>query len=357
MAFYDIFTELFGASGKYIYALVILVISLIAAKVMLWFTNKYVGKLTAKTKTNLDDLILEKIKMPIYYLFVIIGLFIAIIPLTLSESAEMVVKNLMFSIVIIFLAYIIVQATGIFITHWIKKKVEKTESSLDDELFPIMSKALKGVIYILAILYILRVWGVEITPLLAGLGIAGLAVGLALKDTLQNVFAGISIIADRYFRVGDVIKLESGEAGKVIDLGLRSTKIRTFDNEVMIIPNSQLAGGRLINYAKPELKARISLDIGVSYGNDPDKVKKLILDVVKKLAKSEKHIILKDPEPAIYFTEMGDFALKFALKVWVTDYRKRYTTKDKLNTDIYNALKKARIEIPFPTRTIYLKKD
>jgi len=192
---------------------------------------------------------------------------------------------------------------------------------------------------------------------LAGLGIAGLAIGLALKDTLANILAGISIFADRYFKVGDVIKLESGETGKVIDLGLRSTKIRTFDNEVIIVPNSQIAGGRLINFAKPELKARISLEIGVEYGSDPDKVKKVILEVVNKLAKKEKHIITKDTPPGIFFKDMGAFALKFALKVWVTDYRVRYGIKDKLNTGIYKALNKEKIGIPFPTRTVYLKKD
>ena len=348
--------ETLGAYVQYVYALLILIGSVVAAKILLWFTNRYVKKITAKTKTKLDDLILEKIQMPVYYLFIIIGLSLALAPLNFSEGAETIIRKIMFSIMILFVSFIIVRTIGIFITHWVKKKIEKTKSSLDDELLPIISKTVKGVIYILALLYILRVWGGEITPLLAGLGIAGLAIGLALKDTLENVFAGISILADRYFIVGDVIKLESGDTGRVIDLGLRSTKIMTFDNEVIIVPNSQIAGGRLINYAKPEIKARISLEIGVAYGSNPDKVKKVILEVVKKLAVKEKHIITKDPEPAIYFTEMGDFALKFALKVWVNDYRKRYTTKDKLNTGIYNALKKARIEIPFPTRTVYMKK-
>jgi len=350
------FHESLGVYAQYVYALFILIGSVIAAKILLWFTNKYVKKLTSKTKTKLDDLILEKIQAPIYYLFIIIGLSLALAPLNFPENAETVIRKIMYSIMILFVAFITVQTVGIFITHWFKKKIEKTKSSLHDEILPILSKTLKGVIYILALLYILRVWGVEITPLLAGLGIAGLAIGLALKDTLENVFSGISIIADRYFIVGDVIKLESGEVGRVIDLGLRSTKIKTFDNEVIIVPNSQISGGRIINFAKPEIKARISLELGVAYGSNPDKVKKIVLEVVKKLARKEKQIITKDPAPAIYFTEMGDFALKFALKVWVTDYRKRYTTKDKLNTDIYNAFKKARIEIPFPTRTIYMKK-
>lgn len=342
---------------QYIYAFLILVGSLIVAKILLWFTNVYVRKITAKTKTDLDDIILEKIRMPVYYIFILIGISLALKALSIPEAYAATIGKIFYSLIIFVIAFGFAQIVGVFLTFWLKKKISASKSTLDDELFPVFSKAVNAVIYILGLLYILRVWGVEITPLLAGLGIAGLAVGLALKDTLENVFSGVSIIGDRYFKVGDTIKLESGEVGNVTDIGLRSTKIKTFDAEVIIVPNTQIAGGRIINYAKPGKKARISLDVGVEYGSNPDKVKKVILDTVKQLAKKEKHIEMKNPAPKVFFTKMGDFALTFAVKVWVDDYKERYDVKDKLNTEIYNALKKARIGIPFPTHTVYLEKD
>lgn len=341
---------------NYVYAFVILAVFLTLARLTLLITDFYLKKIAKKTKTELDDIIIGKIRWPVYYLFVIIGVAISLIYLRLPENVELIIKKILYSIIILFFAVLLIQIVLIFIARWVKVKVSKTRSALDDELLPLFENLIKIVVVVFAVMYILKVWGVEITPLLAGLGIAGLAVGLALQDTLGNVFSGISIIADRYFKVGDIITLETGETGKIMNIGLRSTKIKTWDEEVMIVPNSQLANKRIINYAKPGLRARISLDFGVVYGSNPDKVKKVVLDAVKKLAKKEKHILLKDPSPEIFFIEMADFSLKFSLKVYVDDYRKRYGIKDKLNTEVYAALRKAKISIPFPTRTIYMKK-
>lgn len=341
----------------YIYSVLILLVAVMVAKLVTWFINNYAKKIASKTKTKLDDLIFERIGVPIYYFFIIFGVFLALSPLNLSENIELILRRIILSINILFGAFIIVQVLGIFLSEWIKKKVERTKSELDDALFPIFSRIVNVIIYTLAALYILRVWQIEITPLLAGLGVAGLAIGLALQETLSNMFSGISVVADRYFKVGDIIQLDSGETGEVLDISLRSTKIRTFNNEIMIIPNSKIANNKIINYAQPDKKARISLDISVAYGSNVERIKKVVLDTVKELAKKEKHIILDEKPPAIFFVEMGDFALKFSLKVWVNNYRKRYGIKDKLNTEIYNALRKAKIEIPFPTRTVYIKKE
>ncbi|MBU2496702.1 MAG: mechanosensitive ion channel [Nanoarchaeota archaeon] len=340
----------------YIYAVVILLVFLTLARITLVITDFYLRKIAHKTRTDLDDIIVKRIRWPVYYFFIIWGITISLIYLKLPENIEFIIKKILYSIIIFFFALVLIQVVLIIFTRWIRKRVSKTSTTIDDELLPLFENLIKILVIVFALLYILKIWGVEITPLLAGLGIAGLAVGLALQDTLGNIFSGVSIIADRYFKVGDVITLESGETGKIQEIGIRSTKIRTWDEEVMIIPNSQLANKRIINYAKPGLRARISLDFGVVYGSDPDKVKKVVLDAVTKLAKKEKHILTESHEPEVFFTEMADYALKFSLKVHVDDYKKRYGIKDKLNTEVYAALRKAKIGIPFPTRTVYVKK-
>jgi len=151
--------------------------------------------------------------------------------------------------------------------------------------------------------------------------------------------------------VGDTVKLNTGEFGRVIDIGLRSTKIKTFDNEMIVIPNGQLSNVTITNYAKPILSARLVLPFGVEYGSNPDKVKKVVLSCIKNIKG-----LKEDKEIFIRFVEMGDFALKFKLYAWVDNYLDRFSLKDDINIAIYKALKKARIGIPFPTRTIYTKR-
>ena len=180
---------------------------------------------------------------------------------------------------------------------------------------------------------------------------AGLAIGFAVQDSLSNIFGGISLLLDKAVKVGDFVQLDSGESGEVIDVGLRSTKVKNWDNEVMIIPNGSLANSKFVNWKLPDLRARVVVPFGVEYGSDVKKVKKVVMDVIKK-----HKVILKDPEPAVRFLEMGDSSLKFSAFVWVDNISDKYGTKMILVEEIYDALNKNKIGIPFPTRTIYMKK-
>ena len=157
---------------------------------------------------------------------------------------------------------------------------------------------------------------------------------------------------DNSFRMGDKIQLESGELGVVLDIGLRSTKLRTYDNEVIYIPNSQLANSRLKNYTRPDSSIRVSVNFGVEYGNDIGHVKEVVLNVIKQL-----EFIVESPEPQVLFLEMADYSLNFVARAWVADFNKQYSTKLEMTQLIYDTLNKANIGIPFPTRTIYLEKD
>jgi small-conductance mechanosensitive channel len=172
-----------------------------------------------------------------------------------------------------------------------------------------------------------------------------------LQDSLKNVFGGITLILDKTFRVGDKIKLESGEVGEIEDIGLRSTKLRTYDNELIYVPNGQLANARVQNYTRPTEMVRVSVVFGVEYGSDVKKVQKTVLGVIKKIKD-----ILDKPEPTVQFLEMGDFSLNFAARFWVPRWDKSFGKKLEATEKIYDALNKAKIGIAFPTQTIYLKK-
>ncbi|MBI2647720.1 mechanosensitive ion channel family protein, partial [Candidatus Woesearchaeota archaeon] len=205
-------------------------------------------------------------------------------------------------------------------------------------------------ISLIGLLFILPVWGVQIGPLLTSLGIVGIAIAFALQSTLGNIFGGMSIILDKSIKVGDKIKLDNETMGTVLDVGLRSTKIKTWDNELITIPNGKLADSRILNFIQPDPSVRIVIDFGVEYGSEPAKVRKIVLDAITKI-----HDVLREPAPKVLMMEMGDFALKFRTIFWVNTFDIKFDTKALATEEIYKTLRKEGIGIPFPTRTVYLK--
>ena len=179
----------------------------------------------------------------------------------------------------------------------------------------------------------------------------GIAISFAVKDSLSNIFGGISIILDQSFRVGDKIKIDSGEVGVVEDIGLRSTKIKNYDNQIIILPNGYMANAKVINYAQPNNLVKFRVNFGVDYGSNPEKVKKVIIETLIKIKN-----VLKDPAPGVVFKEMGDSALIFQAMAWVDDYNDAFMTKEESTNKIYLALNKAKIGIPFPQMDVHLKK-
>jgi len=237
------------------------------------------------------------------------------------------------------------------LSKWAQKTwVRRTDSSLDDGLLPILRKVAKTSIVILGVLLILGKWQIQIGPLLGALGIGGLAIGLALNSSLANIFGGIQLILDRSLIVGDKIMLDSGEVGVLLDIGLRSTKMRTYDNEVIFLPNSQLANTRVKNFTKPDATIRVTVSFGVAYGSDVARVKQVVLDAISGLDD-----ILQEPGPQVLFLNMSEFSLEMCGRVWVDDYGKQFARKLEMTELIYNTLNESGIEIPFPTRTVYMK--
>ncbi|MBU0457705.1 MAG: mechanosensitive ion channel family protein [Nanoarchaeota archaeon] len=333
--------------NRYIISLLILVATVISAKLLLFIFEKILGKLAKKTKTEVDDIIFEKTKRPFFYLIIVYGLKLSLLNLEINGAVIRIVDSLM-AIVFIF---ILARVADVILTVWGNTFAKKTSSSLDDVLLPLVHKVVKVIFFFIAFMWVLDIWQIDITPYLAGVGISGLVLGFALQDSLKNIFGGATLLLDETFTIGDKIKLESGEVGTIHDIGLRSTKLVNFDNEIIYVPNGYLANSRVQNYTRPSPKVRVSVDFGVEYGSDIEKVKKVVLNVVNKMEN-----ILNDPKPSALFLQMGDSALLFSVKFWVPKWDKSYDKKLEATQKIYDALNKAKISIPFPTRTVYMKK-
>ncbi len=353
MDFNQIYTAVYNvlSANKYVLALVVLILFFIVAKIIILISRNILLKLAHKTKTEVDDLIIKRINRPLSLIVLLIGLRISAVILELSDKVQKIIHEIDASLITIIIAYIIIVIIDILIDNWGKHWAEKTKSKIDDQLLNIIHRFSKVIFFILAFLFVLDVWGVKIGPLLASLGIAGIAIAFALQNTLGNIFGGISLIIDKTIKVGDVIELDANTKGTVIDVGLRSTKIRTFDNEVVIIPNGQLANSKVQNYVPPDPSVRVVIPFSVAYGSNIDKVKKIVFKEIEKIDG-----IMKDPEPLVRFIEMANSSLNFKAYFYVDSYKKRFGAIDQANTLIYNALNKNKIIIPFPQMDVHLKK-
>lgn len=241
----------------------------------------------------------------------------------------------------------------VFILVYLERNVvAKTETRVDDILFDLLNKFLGVIIYITAIVMALDFIGVNIVPFIAGAGVAGVAIGFAAKDTLSNLIAGVLLIIDRPFEVGDRIEVwrapkGSSTWGDVVDVGLRATKIKTTDNIVVIIPNNQIMTRDIINYSTLSENIRVRINIGVAYDTDIEKAKALIIEVANTL-----DWVMKSPAPKVVVRNFGEFAVALQLRVWIGNARRRMDTISIITDRVKTVFDREGIEIPFPKRDI-----
>jgi len=341
----NIFNSIIG--NIYLKFLFILVVSVLVALLVKFIMRQVLKPLAKKTKTKIDDLVIKSISSIIFYVVLVLGFKIGIQHFQFETS---IYSNIVNSLFVLIIMVMILRIIANFSTHWLKEWASKTESTADDRLIPLVAKILKVVTIILGIFFIFDTWNINLSPLLATVGVAGIAIGFAVRDSLANILGGIQLVLDKTFKVGDKIELESGEMGVILDIGIRSTKLRTFDNEVIYIPNGSLANTKIKNFTVPDLTIRVGVNFGVEYGSDPEQVRNVILDAVKKI-----DTVIEEPAPVVQFLNMADSSLDFVARVWVKNYTDAYSTKLKVTDEIYKTLNKANIGIPFPTRTVFTK--
>jgi MscS family membrane protein len=338
-------------SNHYLRAAVVILAVFIALRISAFIIERVILRFTVKTKTDIDDLIIEKSSKPITFLTFFIGLRIALEEISFESGAESIVMKTIASIIFLVVSYWAYSIINLLVFRGWKNLSKRTKSDIDDSLINLVHGILKVAWIIFTLLYLLNSFGIEIGPFLAGLGIGGIAIAFALQSSLSNVFGGISIILDKTVRAGDLVYLDDGTKGKIMHIGLRSTKIRTFDNELVIVPNGKLAESKIQNVALPEPKIRVSIPFSVAYGSDIEKVKKIVMSEIKKIKN-----LSDEPESGIKFLEMANSSLNFTAYFYIDSFEHKIDAVDEANTRIYNILNKNKIEIPFPQMDIRLKK-
>lgn len=310
-----------------------------------------------KTENIIDDIIIEAMSLPIMLIIIFFGIYIgATFAFPNFTVFGFPVTHIIIVILIFVVAFIISRIVSAVIKWYMHEIAPKTKTTLDDKVLPILSKIIMIFIYIIAFIVVLHYFNVEITPALAGLGIAGLAVALALQPVLSNFFSGISMVSDKAINIGDLIELESGEIGTVTAVSWRSVKIRTFQNDMITIPNSKLADSRVKNHTIPDTSTTETLELGVSYDSDLKKVEKVLYDTAKKVIKNNPEAANDAFEPLIRFFNFGDSSIGVKVIYGSKTYGGKFLLKHHLIKEIHKEFRKKKIEIPYPIRTVKIKR-
>jgi len=311
---------------------------------------KKLKSVALRTKWKGDEIIISSIQGVTTLWFVIAGIYVAILYIPINPTFLSLLQKILL-VIIIFSGTLVIARIAAGFADSYANKVKGVLASTT--IFLNLTKLL---VFLIGILIILQTLGISISPILTALGIGGLAVALALQDTLSNLFSGLQIIASRQVRPGDYVKLNSGEEGYVTDITWRNTTIRAIPDNMIIVPNSKLASTILTNYHQPAKVMSVIVQIGVSYDSDLAKVEKVTLEVAKEILREIEGGI-PDFEPFIRYHTFADFSINFNVILRAKEFFDQYLIKHEFIKRIHKRYKKEGIEIPFPIRTIHMESE
>jgi small-conductance mechanosensitive channel len=304
-----------------------------------------------KTITKVDDILIASLKTPSFFWSIALGLYFGI---SVSDLPSKYMQPLNTTIYVILIISITIAGSNLS-GKILRNYLFKTE--LPVPTTGLAYAVMKGIIIATGFLICLSVMGISIAPLLTALGVGGLAVALALQDTLANLFAGLHILLEKSIRIGDFIKLDNGQEGYVQDITWRTTRIKMLPNNMVVIPNSKLAQSVVTNYCLPEKQMMLFVSVGVSYDSDIDQVEKILADEAL-LAASDVPGLLDDPQPYVRFSPgFGASSLDFTIVCQVGEFVDQYLAQHTIRKRVFKRFRQEGIEIPFPQRTVHLRKE
>ncbi|RPI35710.1 MAG: mechanosensitive ion channel family protein, partial [Methanoregulaceae archaeon] len=271
-------------------ALVILIgltIAFLARRLVRWLESK-----AGETSTSWDDILIAAIGTPVQVAIIVLSVYFAVTWFDILPESMQWIHDPAYATVfyIIISAWILSTLLHSIIHVYGRAFAEQSETDMDDRLVDLLELIIRYVIWFAAVLAILKVFNIDITPLLAGAGIAGIALALAAQDFISNFFGGAIITVDKPFKVGDRIKVDN-YYGDVVSVGTRSTRIQTLDYQIVTMPNNKLTTNVIINYSEPEERLRITIPVTVAYGTDPKRVKTILLEIAKEAIRNSDYIL------------------------------------------------------------------
>jgi MscS family membrane protein len=332
--------------GDWAISLLIIIGAVVVTKLLVWFIKNIVKKLSAKSKTRIDDLIVDMLEEPLIYIFALGGIWFAIKRLTFPEQITVYLNNGFWFVVILVVTWFIARLLEALIDEYLTPIVKKSESDIDDQLLPVARKAIKYAIWILGIIIALNNAGFNVGAVLAGLGIGGLALAMAAKDTVANFFGGFTIFTDKPFILGDRIKV-AGYDGIVQEVGLRSTRIKTLAGTILTVPNMKFTDNIVENISL-EPSRKVTLNLGLTYDTPEDKIQ-LAIDILKDIIANTEGAEESVP---VGFNSFGDFSLGIIFIYYIKKEADILQVQTDVNMQILKRFNENKLEFAFPTQSI-----
>jgi len=332
-------------NDEYIHFLLLIIGTIIIVTIS-YLILKFIVKKIAGKKKKYGEYILKKLSKPTLSIVFFVGLYTALKSLTLLNEYYNLIDGIFFVIITLIFALLISNFLNIIMISYLKVRKGFRRTPM------LLNRVVSVIIFIIAIVIILGYFKLDITPLIAGVGLGALAIGLALQSTLSNFFAGMHIISDRPIDIGDFIELDQNTSGFVEDIGWRSTRIRTWTDNLIVIPNAKLADSNIFNYSKPKQDMSFFIPCGVAYESDLKKVEKVTLEVAKKIQQTIPGAV-KDFEPLFRFKEFGDSNIEFITILRVEEPMKRFPVRNEFIKALKERFDKEDIEISWPIVKLY----
>ncbi|MBI4324567.1 MAG: mechanosensitive ion channel family protein [Chloroflexi bacterium] len=337
---------------QYVASAIYILLAFLLSKLLDFLVGARLTKWAKKTKTDLDDILLDLIHGPIKIVSFVLLLHIGLQVFDWPEWLESWLRTGLQLVVACSLTYLVLKLIDLLMAHWQQREESTGDRSLDEQLFPIVRKSLKVFVLVVAILLTSQNLGLNVTSVIASLSIGGLALGLAAQDTLANLFGAVSVFIDKPFRLGDRIKLDSVD-GVVEAIGLRSTRVRNLEGHLITIPNKTMGNATITNVTRrPNIKTEMK--IGLTYDTSTAKMRQA-LALLEEIYRQ--HPMTQDL--IVSFNVFADSSLNILVVHWwgSTDYRAYLAGMQELNLTIKQRFEEAGIDMAYPTQTLYLKQD
>lgn len=331
-------------------AAAIIIVSIVIGKIIYWAIGTFVKKAASKSKSRLDNILIDMFEEPIIFAIILAGIWFGLKSLTLSAFLDSLIAKAYYVLIIFNVAWLLTRLFDALVEEYLVPLIRKSKSDLDDQILPIVRKAVKISIWVLALIIALNNAGYDVGALLAGLGIGGLAFALAAQDTVSNLFGGFTIFTDKPFTINDRVNIDSFD-GFVREIGIRSTRLQTLDGRMVTIPNSNIVNNAIVNISS-EPSRKIKLNLGLTYDTDETKIQKA-MDLLKQIAASHNDLI--EEKIILSFNNFGDFSLNILFIYYIRKQSDIFETQTKINLDILKTFNKNGLEFAFPSQTIYTK--
>jgi small-conductance mechanosensitive channel len=330
--------------------------ALVLAWIVAALSKRIVHVFTQSTTTELDDLIVDAVRVPLIAFIAIQGLYVGLLTLSYLDDHNGTLRHAWVALMLL-LVVIAVRRLLLDLLNWFAHRPGiEGAPGLDVRTLPFIRRVLNIIVIAVGVLLILDAVGISISPLLAGLGIGGLAVALALQPLLSNIFASSYVITDASVAVGDYVEVDGGPVGVVEDIGWRATRIRTFDNNIALVPNSALADSILTNYDSQDARADARVDCGIAYEEDLGRVEALVLEELHDLLNTLE-VVDTERQPLFRYAEFGDSNINFFVKMRAKTWADSFLLKHEMMKRIHTRLTAEGVTINYPARRLMMASE